>query len=520
VNINFNQGNCYGVIGANGAGKSTFLKILTGEQDPTTGHVSLENGKRMSVLSQDHYKYDENLVIHTVIMGNDTLWGIMKEKDELYAKPDFNDADGMRTAELEEQFAEMDGWNAESDAAGLLSNLGIPEALHYENVGGLDAKMKLRVLLAQALFGDPDLLIMDEPTNDLDVQTIGWLEDFLANFKNTVIVVSHDRHFLDHVCTHIADIDRCKLQLHTGNYSFWYESSQLAMKLIADKNKKLEDKKKDLQNFIARFSENASKSKQATSRKKILDKLDIQDIKPSSRRYPGIFFKSEREVGDQILSVEGLSKSFEGEDLFRDLSFEINKGDKIAFISKNSKAMTMLFKILAGEEQADSGEFKWGVTSTHSYLPTDNQEYFKKNLDLVDWLRQYSSDQDESYVRGFFGRMLFSGEETQKMVGVLSGGEKVRCMISKIMQEGTNVLMLDEPTNHLDLESIQAFNNGLKEFEGQVLFTSHDHEFVQTVANRIIELTPAGCIDQMMEFDEYLTSDKVKAAQGRLHQPA
>jgi ATPase subunit of ABC transporter with duplicated ATPase domains len=520
VNINFNQGNCYGVIGANGAGKSTFLKILTGEQDPTTGHVSLENGKRMSVLSQDHYKYDENLVIHTVIMGNDTLWGIMKEKDELYAKPDFNDADGMRTAELEEQFAEMDGWNAESDAAGLLSNLGIPEALHYENVGGLDAKMKLRVLLAQALFGDPDLLIMDEPTNDLDVQTIGWLEDFLANFKNTVIVVSHDRHFLDHVCTNIADIDRCKLQLHTGNYSFWYESSQLAMKLISDKNKKLEDKKKDLQNFIARFSENASKSKQATSRKKILDKLDIQDIKPSSRRYPGIFFKSEREVGDQILSVEGLSKSSEGEELFRDLSFEINKGDKIAFISKNSKAMTMLFKILAGEEQADSGEFKWGVTSTHSYLPTDNQEYFKKNLDLVDWLRQYSSDQDESYVRGFFGRMLFSGEETQKMVGVLSGGEKVRCMISKIMQEGTNVLMLDEPTNHLDLESIQAFNNGLKEFEGQVLFTSHDHEFVQTVANRIIELTPAGCIDQMMEFDEYLTSDKVKAAQGLLHQPA
>jgi ATPase subunit of ABC transporter with duplicated ATPase domains len=520
VNINFNQGNCYGVIGANGAGKSTFLKILTGEQDPTTGHVSLENGKRLSVLSQDHYKYDENLVIHTVIMGNDTLWGIMKEKDELYAKPDFNDADGMRTAELEEQFAEMDGWNAESDAAGLLSNLGIPEALHYENVGGLDAKMKLRVLLAQALFGDPDLLIMDEPTNDLDVQTIGWLEDFLANFKNTVIVVSHDRHFLDHVCTNIADIDRCKLQLHTGNYSFWYESSQLAMKLISDKNKKLEDKKKDLQNFIARFSENASKSKQATSRKKILDKLDIQDIKPSSRRYPGIFFKSEREVGDQILSVEGLSKSSEGEELFRDLSFEINKGDKIAFISKNSKAMTMLFKILAGEEQADSGEFKWGVTSTHSYLPTDNQEYFKKNLDLVDWLRQYSSDQDESYVRGFFGRMLFSGEETQKMVGVLSGGEKVRCMISKIMQEGTNVLMLDEPTNHLDLESIQAFNNGLKEFEGQVLFTSHDHEFVQTVANRIIELTPAGCIDQMMEFDEYLTSDKVKAAQGLLHQPA
>jgi ATPase subunit of ABC transporter with duplicated ATPase domains len=520
VNINFNQGNCYGVIGANGAGKSTFLKILTGEQDPTTGHVSLENGKRMSVLSQDHYKYDENLVIHAVIMGNDTLWGIMKEKDELYAKPDFNDADGMRTAELEEQFAEMDGWNAESDAAGLLSNLGIPEALHYENVGGLDAKMKLRVLLAQALFGDPDLLIMDEPTNDLDVQTIGWLEDFLANFKNTVIVVSHDRHFLDHVCTNIADIDRCKLQLHTGNYSFWYESSQLAMKLISDKNKKLEDKKKDLQNFIARFSENASKSKQATSRKKILDKLDIQDIKPSSRRYPGIFFKSEREVGDQILSVEGLSKSSEGEELFRDLSFEINKGDKIAFISKNSKAMTMLFKILAGEEQADSGEFKWGVTSTHSYLPTDNQEYFKKNLDLVDWLRQYSSDQDESYVRGFFGRMLFSGEETQKMVGVLSGGEKVRCMISKIMQEGTNVLMLDEPTNHLDLESIQAFNNGLKEFEGQVLFTSHDHEFVQTVANRIIELTPAGCIDQMMEFDEYLTSDKVKAAQGLLHQPA
>lgn len=520
VNVNFTHGNCYGVIGANGAGKSTFLKILTGEMDATTGNVSLEHGKRMSVLSQDHYKYDDNQVIHAVIMGNDTLWKIMEEKDALYAKPDFSDADGMRTAELEEQFAEMDGWNAESDAAELLSNLGIPVEMHYETVGSLDGKMKVRVLLAQALFGNPDLLIMDEPTNDLDVHTIAWLEDFLANFKNTVIVVSHDRHFLDHVCTHIADLDRCKIQLHTGNYSFWYESSQLAMKLIADKNKKLEDKKKDLQNFIARFSANAAKSKQATSRKKVLDKLDIQDIKPSSRRYPGIFFKSEREVGDQILSVEGLTASRDGEELFRDLSFEMNKGDKIAFISKNSKAMTELFKILAGESHQDSGQFKWGVTAQWSYLPTDNSNYFDSDLDLVDWLRQYSTDQDESYIRGFFGRMLFSGEETQKKVNVLSGGEKVRCMTSKLMQEAANVLILDEPTNHLDLESIQSFNNGLKDFDGQVLFTSHDHEFVQTVANRIIELTPAGCIDQMMEFDEYLVSDKVKTAQDKLYQPA
>lgn len=520
VNVNFTHGNCYGVIGANGAGKSTFLKILTGELEATTGSIGLEPGKRMSVLSQDHYKYDDQLVIHAVIMGNSELWSIMEEKDALYAKPDFSEADGMRTAELEEQFGEMGGWNAEPDAAGLLSNLGIPEEHHYETVSSLDGKMKVRVLLAQALFGNPDLLIMDEPTNDLDVHTIAWLEDFLADFKNTVIVVSHDRHFLDHVCTHIADLDRCKIQLHTGNYSFWYESSQLAMKLIADKNKKLEEKKKDLQNFIARFSANAAKSKQATSRKKVLDKLDIQDIKPSSRRYPGIFFKSDREVGDQILSVEGLSAEVEGETLFRDLNFEMNKGDKIAFVSKNSKAMTALFKILGGDLNPAGGEFKWGVTAQHSYLPTDNSNYFDSTLNLVDWLRQYSKDQDESYVRGFFGRMLFSGEETQKQVNVLSGGEKVRCMLSKIMQEGGNVLMLDEPTNHLDLESIQSFNNGLKEFDGQVLFTSHDHEFMQTVANRIIELTPNGCIDQMMTYDEFLVSDKVKEAKEKLYSMA
>lgn len=516
VNINFTDGNCYGVIGANGAGKSTFLKILTGEIEANQGNVSLETGKRMSVLSQDHYKFDENLVIHAVIMGNTQLWEVMNEKDTLYAKEDFTDADGMRTAELEEIFAEMDGWNAEADAATLLSNLGIKEHLHYESMASLDGKLKVRVLLAQALFGNPDLLVMDEPTNDLDVETVVWLEDFLANFKNTVIVVSHDRHFLDHVCTHIVDIDRSKIQLHSGNYSFWYESSQLASRLIADKNKKLEEKKKELQSFIARFSANAAKSKQATSRKKVLDNLDIQEIKPSSRRYPGIFFSQEREVGDQILTVEGLSKTKDGEVLFSDLSFEMNKGDKIAFLSKNSKATTALFDIINGDDTPDSGTFKWGVTSKHSYLPTDNSRYFESGLNLVDWLRQYSTDQDESYIRGFFGRMLFSGEETQKAVNVLSGGEKVRCMLSKVMQEEGNVLVLDEPTNHLDLESITAFNNGLKEYAGQVLFTSHDHEFVQTVANRIVELTPGGCIDQMMEFDEFLSSDKVKASRERL----
>lgn len=519
VNVKFTHGNCYGVIGANGAGKSTFLKILSGEIDSTSGHVSLEKGKRMSVLSQNHFAFDEHEVLKTVIMGNKKLYDIMIEKDALYAKEDFNDADGERAGELEAEFADMDGWNAESDAANLLSALGVKEDSHYTLMSDVAGNQKVRVLLAQALFGNPDLLVLDEPTNDLDAETIGWLENFLADFKNTVIVVSHDRHFLDTVCTHIADIDFSKLQLFTGNYTFWYQSSQLALKQRSDQNKKNEDKKAELQEFIARFSANAAKSKQATSRKKLLANLDISEIKPSSRKYPGIFFQQEREAGDQILSVNNLSKSIDGQPLFQNITFELNKGDKVAFISKNARAITNLFEILSGEDgnTADSGEFKWGITTNQAYLPNENAKYFKSDYNLIDWLRQYAKEQDETYIRGFFGRMLFRGEETLKPVNVLSGGEKVRCMLAKIMQVDANVLLLDEPTNHLDLESITAFNNGLIEYKGTIVFTSHDHEFVQTVANRIIEITPHGMIDQVMTYDEYLTSSKVKSQREELY---
>jgi ATPase subunit of ABC transporter with duplicated ATPase domains len=510
VNIKFSGDNCYGVIGANGAGKSTFLKILSGQLDPNGGNVSLEPGKRMAVLKQDHFEFDEVKVLDTVMMGHKELWAIMTEKDALYAKPDFSDEDGIRASELEEKFAEMDGWNAEADAAMLLSGLGIEEADHHKLMQDLNGNQKVRVLLAQALFGNPDILILDEPTNDLDIQTVTWLEDFLLNFKNTTIVVSHDRHFLDTVCTHIVDIDFKKVKLFTGNYTFWYESSQLALRQRNAANKKAEDKKKELQEFIARFSANASKSKQATSRKKLLDKINVEDIEPSTRKYPAIIFNQEREAGDQILHITNMSKSIEGEMLFKDLNLNVNKGDKIAVISRNSLATTALYEILNGEMQPDSGEYTFGQTITTGYLPNENTEFFEAvDLNLIDWLRQFSEEKDEVYIRGFLGKMLFSGEETFKKANVLSGGEKVRCMISRIMLGGGNVLMLDEPTNHLDLESITAFNNALMEFPGTVLFTSHDHHFTQTVANRIVELTPNGCIDKLMSFDDYIGSDRV-----------
>ena len=482
VNLKFVNGNCYGVIGANGAGKSTFLKILTGEQDPNKGTVSIEPGKRMAVLKQDHYVFDEYTVLNTVMMGHNDLWKIIEEKDSLYAKPDFSEEDGMRTAELEAQFAEMDGWNAESDAANLLSNLGIKEDYHYTMMSDVPAELKVRVLLAQALFGNPDILVLDEPTNDLDIKTITWLEDFLLEFKNTVIVVSHDRHFLDTVCTHICDIDFSKINLFTGNYTFWYKSSQLASRQMADKNKKLEDKRKELQEFISRFSANAAKSKQATSRRKLLEKLELEDIKPSSRKYPGIIFEREREEGDQILHVNGLSKSMDGEVLFEDLNINVSKGDKIAFISKNSNAISAFFNILTGKDHPDSGSFEFGTTITKTYLPSENSDFFQQDMSLIDWLRQYAitdEEKEEVYLRGFLGKMLFSGEEAMKSAKVLSGGEKVRCMISKMMFGKGNLLILDEPTNHLDLESITAFNNALINFPGTVLFSSHDHEFVQ-----------------------------------------
>ncbi|WKN31057.1 ATP-binding cassette domain-containing protein [Porifericola rhodea] len=513
VNIKFTQGNCYGIIGANGAGKSTFLKILSGEVSPTRGNVSIDSGKRMAVLKQNHFEFDEEQVLNTVMMGHSTLWKIMKEKNDLYAKPDFSDEDGIRAAELEEKFAEMDGWNAESDAAALLSGLGIVESDHYKLMKELNGTQKVRVLLAQALFGNPDILILDEPTNDLDIQTVSWLEDFLLDFKNTVIVVSHDRHFLDTVCTHIADIDFSQIQLYTGNYSFWYESSQLALSQRNSANKKAEEKKKELQEFIARFSANASKSKQATSRRKLLDKINVEEIKPSSRKYPAIIFNQKREAGDQILLIEGLSKSLDGKVLFKDVDIRVNKGDKIAILSKDSLAITSFFEILAGNAQADSGEYKFGQTITTSYLPNENAEFFNTDLNLIDWLRQYAEgEKDEVYIRGFLGKMLFTGEETFKKANVLSGGEKVRCMVSRMMLAEGNVLMLDEPTNHLDLESITAFNNALKDFPGTVLFTSHDHEFTQTIANRIIEITPNGIIDKLMTFDDYM-EDEVIAAQ-------
>jgi len=510
VNLKFTPGNCYGVIGANGAGKSTFLKILSGDIDPTTGHVSLDKGMRMAVLKQNHFEFDAFPVLETVLRGHQKLWNNMQEKETLYAKPDFSDADGERVAQLEADFAEMDGWNAESDAANLLSNLGIGENLHYNLMQELSGAEKVKVLLAQALFGNPDILLLDEPTNDLDHKTIAWLENFLADFKNIVIVVSHDRHFLDAVCTHVADIDFSKIQIFTGNYSFWYESSQLALRQKQDQNKKMEDKKKELLDFIARFSANASKSKQATSRKKALEKLNIEDIKPSNRKYPAIIFKPEREPGDQILRVENLSASQDGETLFSGLTFSINKGDKIAFIADNQQAITLLFKVLAGEVQPDAGEFKWGVTIKFGHLPNDNSEYFQSDLNLIDWLRQYSDEKDETYIRGFLGKMLFSGEETFKKTQVLSGGEKVRCMVSRLMLLLPNLVILDEPTNHLDLESITAFNNSLVDFKGNVLFTSHDHTFVETVANRIIELFPGGYIDREMNYDEYLEHPQIQ----------
>lgn len=512
VNVKFSPGNCYGVIGANGAGKSTFLKILSGEIDSTTGHVSITPGDRIAVLKQNHFEFDNYQVLQTVIMGHKRLWDIMAEKEALYAKPDFNDADGERVSELEGQFAEMNGWNVESDAAALLSGLGIKEDLHYKLMNELSGNEKIRVLLAQALFGNPDILLLDEPTNDLDIETISWLENFLADFQNTVIVVSHDRHFLDTVCTHIADIDFGKINIYTGNYSYWYESSQLALRQRADQNKKTEEKRKELQEFIERFSANASKSKQATSRKKLLEKLNVDEIKPSTRKYPAIIFKQEREAGDQILSVENLaSYADDGTCLFKDINFSLNKGDKVALLSKDSIATSTFYEMLMERQAVKIGEIKWGVTITKAYLPSNNSEYFNVDLNLIDWLRQYSVEKDETFIRGFLGKMLFSGEETLKNCKVLSGGEKVRCMVSRMMMMNANMLLLDEPTNHLDLESITAFNNSLKDFKGTVILSSHDHEFMQTVANRIIEITPNGIIDKVMTYDEYITDERVKA---------
>jgi ATPase subunit of ABC transporter with duplicated ATPase domains len=520
VNLKFVNGNCYGVIGANGAGKSTFLKILTGEQEPTSGRVELEPGKRMAVLSQNHFAFDEFEVLQTVIMGHKRLYDIMIEKDALYAKPDFSDADGMRTAELEAEFADLEGWNAETDAATLLSNLGIGESKHYTKMEDLTNAEKVRVLLAQALFGNPDVLVLDEPTNDLDLKTINWLEDFLLDFRNTVIVVSHDRHFLDTVCTHVCDIDFGKINLFTGNYSFWYHSSQLAARQRSDKNKKAEDKKKELQDFIARFSANASKSKQATSRRKMLDKLDLEEIQPSNRKYPGIMFNQDRDAGNQVLTVESLSASLEGTKLFSNINFTLNKGDKVALLSKNSLALTTFFEILSGNQAPETGEFLYGTTISSAYLPNDNTQFFEKDQSLIDWLRQYAQtdeEREEVSLRGFLGRMLFSGEEALKSAKVLSGGEKVRCMLSKMMLAKANFLLLDEPTNHLDLESITALNNGMNDFAGTMIFTSHDHELVNTVANRIIEITPNGLIDKMMTYDEYLADEKIGAQQMELY---
>ena len=518
VNLKFTPGNCYGIIGANGAGKSTFLKILSGEIDATTGQISMGPNERMSVLKQNHFEFDQLPVLQTVLMGNKKLWDIMVEKDAVYAKPDFSDEDGARAAELETVFAEMDGWNAESSAANLLSELGIKENLHNKLMHELNGKEKVRVLLAQALFGNPDILLLDEPTNDLDVETITWLEDFLADFQNTVIVVSHDRHFLDSVCTHIADIDFAKIQLYTGNYSFWYESSQLALRQRGDQNKKVEDKRKELQDFIERFSANASKSRQATSRKKLLEKLVVDDIQPSNRKYPGIIFKAERDCGDQILHVEGLKKSApDGTNLFSDITFTMVKGDKVAFLSREPLAVSSFLNIVMGEDNAEAGEYNWGSTITRSFLPNENSKFFTGEYNLVDWLRQFSADKSETYIRGFLGKMLFSGEEVMKRSNVLSGGEKVRCMISRMMLTNANCLVLDEPTNHLDLESITAFNDALKDWKHVALFTSHDHTFVESVANRIIELTPSGIIDKRMTYDEYLADENIKAVRQSMY---
>lgn len=510
VNLKFNTGNCYGIIGANGAGKSTFLRILSGEQDPTTGSVNIPKNARMSVLKQDHNAFDEYPVLQTVIMGNHKLWEVKEEMDAIYAKEDFTEEDGIRAGNLGAEFEDMDGWNAEAEAAELLSNLGITEDLHYKQVSNLDSKQKVRVLLAQALFGNPDILLLDEPTNDLDVETITWLEDFLADFKNLVLVVSHDRHFLDVVCTHVCDIDFTKIQLHTGNYSFWYQASQLALRQRADRNKKTEDKRKELQEFIQRFSANVAKSKQATSRKKMLAKLNLDDIKPSNRKYPHIFFESEREAGKQVLEVSGLSGSLDGEVLFKDVTFDVQKGDKIAILSKNSLAVSTFFDIIMNEAEPDDGDYRWGVTITPAYLPAENHHFFENEYNLIEWLQQFSPNSEEEFVRGFLGKMLFSGEESFKKSSVLSGGEKMRCMISRMMLQQPNFVILDEPTNHLDLESIQAFNNSLVEYKGTGMLHSSDHEFVQTVCNRIIELTPNGILDKLMSFDDYLESEEIR----------
>ena len=517
VNLKFTNGNIYGVIGANGAGKSTFLKAISGELDPTKGSVTLGPGERLSVLSQDHFKWDNYTVLNTVLMGHTVLWDIMNERDALYAKADFSDEDGIRVSELEEQFAELDGWNAESDAAALLSGLGIKEDLHYKLMAELSGKEKVRVMLAQALFGNPDNLLLDEPTNDLDMETVTWLEEYLANYENTVLVVSHDRHFLDSVCTHTVDIDFGKVNLFAGNYSFWYESSQLALRQAQNQKAKAEEKKKELEEFIRRFSANVAKSKQTTSRKKMLEKLNVDDIQPSSRKYPGIIFTPEREPGNQILEVSGLrATTDDGEVLFNDVNFNVEKGDKIVFLSRDPRAMTALFEIINENRKPDAGSFSWGVTITTAYLPLDNTRFFENDLNLVDWLSQFGEG-NEVYMKSFLGRMLFSGEEVLKKANVLSGGEKMRCMIARMQLRNANCLILDTPTNHLDLESIQAFNNNLKLYKGNVLFASHDHEFIQTVANRIIELTPNGIIDKMMEYDEYITSDHIKEMRARMY---
>ena len=517
VNLKFTSGNCYGIIGANGAGKSTFLRTISGDLDPTTGSIMLGPGERLSVLSQDHFKWDAYTVMDTVMMGHTVLWDIMKQREELYAKEDFTDEDGLKVSELEEKFAELDGWNAESDAAALLSGLGIKEDKHYVLMGELNNKEKVRVMLAQALYGNPDNLLLDEPTNDLDMETVTWLEDYLANFEHTVLVVSHDRHFLDSVCTHTVDIDYGKINLFAGNYSFWYESSQLALRQQQNQKAKAEEKKKELEEFIRRFSANVEKSKQTTSRKKMLEKLNVEEIKPSSRKYPGIIFTPEREPGNQILEVAGLTKTLEdGTVLFRDVNFNVEKGDKIVFLSHDPRAMTALFEIINGNMKPDAGTFNWGVTITTAYLPLDNTAFFNTDLNLVDWLSQFGEG-NEVYMKSFLGRMLFSGEEVLKKASVLSGGEKMRCMIARMQLRNANCLILDTPTNHLDLESIQAFNNNLKTYKGNILFSSHDHEFIQTVANRIIELTPNGIIDKMMEYDEYITSDHIKELRTKMY---
>ena len=517
VNLKFTSGNCYGIIGANGAGKSTFLRTIYGDLDPTTGTIALGPGERLSVLSQDHFKWDSYTVMDTVMMGHTVLWDIMKQREELYAKEDFTDEDGLKVSELEEKFAELDGWNAESDAAMLLSGLGVKEDKHYVLMGELSGKEKVRVMLAQALYGNPDNLLLDEPTNDLDMETVTWLEEYLANFEHTVLVVSHDRHFLDSVCTHTVDIDYGKINMFAGNYSFWYESSQLALRQQQNQKAKAEEKKKELEEFIRRFSANVAKSKQTTSRKKMLEKLNVEEIKPSSRKYPGIIFTPEREPGNQILEVSGLSKKTEeGVVLFNDVNFNVEKGDKVVFLSRNPRAMTAFFEIINGNMKPDAGTFNWGVTITTAYLPLDNTDFFNSDLNLVDWLSQFGEG-NELYMKGFLGRMLFSGEEVLKKVSVLSGGEKMRCMIARMQLRNANCLILDTPTNHLDLESIQAFNNNLKTYKGNILFSSHDHEFIQTVANRIIELTPNGIIDKMMEYDEYITSDHIKELRAKMY---